>query len=207
MPLNANALTTLAIAKDHLGIPVGNTTFDGRLTRFINAASQDIEEITQRKLVRVNGLVEVHHGRRSNLILLREYPAQVITDVRIDADANFGTDKIIPASEYRLTDDRQSLVRLSSYWPAGYHNVQVTYSAGFDPAIDVGPLADLELGCLWLVEWYERHRTREDMGRTSKSKGDESVGILEKMPAMIRDKIEKYSRCEVAFPETGVRNI
>ncbi len=209
MPLNTTiALTTLAEAKTHLGIPTLTTTFDDLIIGQINRASARIETLTGRKLKKRTGLIELMHGRRSNVIVPREYPIHAITEIRVDAAALFAdASTIVAATEYQRADEDTTIIRIASAWPAGANNIRLTYDAGYDATANVVELLDLEQACLWLVEWYHRHRQREDMGRTTKGKGDESVGILAAMPPMIREILDEHTRCEVPSPATPIGNL
>jgi hypothetical protein len=208
--LIAAALTTMVNARAHLDIPSNTTDANilARVEMFINAASGLMERYCDRYLKLQTGLVELYDGGRQNILLLRQFPIQGITDVRIDSGHVFGTDTIIDASLYGITDERQSLVYYNDVFPLGWENVKITYDAGFDSANpkDQGDLASLEIVCLWIVEWYYRHRTRGDMGRTTASKGDETWGVLEKMPTMMVEILDTYKRTEVPNLTRPIRN-
>ncbi len=204
MALNANALTTLAMAKSHLGVTAGDTTQDARVELFINAASQVIETYCDRKF-HSQTFTEFQHGRRSNMILLKQYPVTAIASVRIDRDHVFtDSNTLLEATEYSITDDESGIVLYTRQFPLGYNNVKVVYTAGF--ATGRTELTQLELACLWLVEWYYMHRSRGDMGRTSKSKGDESTGIMDDVPPMIVSILEPFKRFQVPGSNAPVFN-
>jgi uncharacterized phiE125 gp8 family phage protein len=203
MALNANALTTLATAKSHLSISPNDTAQDARVELFINAASQRIESITDRLLLDQGPIVEFQHGRRENILLLRQFPILTVTELWVDSTHLF-TDplKLIPATDYGIGDDLNSIVYYERVFPNGYQNIQVKYTAGY-----VAVPSDLELACLWLVEWFYLHRGRQDMGRTTASKGDESVGILASMPPMIQEILLHYKRTEMPLLNAPIRNL
>jgi hypothetical protein len=205
MPLITQALTTLANAKQHLNIAPSDTTQDARLELFINAATARLETMTDRRLKAV-ALTELQHGGQQNILLLKQFPINSVTEIRVDVNRAFGTDTILPVSEYSVGDDNSTII-FDGYLPRGLNVVRVLYVAGYNSTDHAGNLAELEMACLWLVEWFYRHRDRADMGRTSKSKGDESVGILAQMPPMIAEIVHSYTRMEAPIANLLTGNV
>lgn len=204
MPLIPSALTSVENAKAHLNVPSANTDQTARLELMINAATARIESMTDR-LLKERTLTEVRSGRRSNLILLRQWPVNSITSVKLDAKSVFDAGTEITG--YQIADDNTAIHLIGDVWPNGFNNIQIVYTAGYNSTDHAGNLAELEIATLWLVEWFYKHRERGDMGRTSKSKGDESVGILAQMPTMIREIIMDYKRTEAALGDRPVVNL
>ncbi len=205
MTLNANALTTLVNAKSHLGITSGDTTQDARLAIFINGASSFIEDYCDRKLL-YQEITEIQHGRRSNIALCHEWPVKAITEVWIDQSHLFtDVSNKLAATEYSIGDDELSVVLFHRSFIMGYNNIKLIYHSGYAPGDS--ELAQLELACLWLVEWYYLHRQRGDMGRTSKSKGDESVGIMGDVPPMIKSALDSFKRIDIPGSNAPVFNL
>lgn len=194
------SLTTLAKVKTHLDIPSSDTSQDTRLTTFLNAASTTIESYCERKFESAT-YVEYHHGRRMNFIMPREFPIISITELRIDNDRLFTLpDTLIAIADYAIAD-RARTVYYSGKFPQGFNNIRLTYVAGYS----VVPY-DVELACLWAVEWFVRHRENKRMGMTSVSKGDENIGILAQMPPMVLEMINPYKRCEPPDINSPIEN-
>lgn len=206
MALSPYALTTVEVAKAHLNVPTADTTQSARLELLINAASQRMESMTDRAL-KSRSHVELRSGRRSNIITLRQWPVTAISQINVDNSSQFGAPTIIDPSNYAICDEQNSVVLLNDYFDVGYNNVRIAYTAGYNSTDHIGQLADLELVCLWLVEWYYRHRERGDMGRTSKTKGDETVGILAEMPPMIKEAILDYKRTDLPLIDRPIANL
>lgn len=206
MPLIAEALTTLASARSHLGIPAADTSQNLRLELLINAATQRLETMTDRCL-KERSHTEIRSGRRSNVLLLKQWPVTVINALYVDDQSLFGAETQWAAGSYVIGDDHNSVILKSDFFPNGFHNVKVEYTAGYNGVDHAGVLAELELACLWLVEWFYRHRERGDMGRVSKSKGDESVGILAEMPTMIKEIILDHKRTEAPLLDRPMVNL
>jgi len=167
MALNANALTTLNMAKTYLKIPLAEASQDSLVEFFINASSEMIEKETDRRL-KSQSSTDYKHGRNSNLVLLSQWPVNSITELRIDNSSNFtDASTLVNSDEYRIADDSNSLLILSRVFPKkGYNNIKITYNAGiFDTSIWTWNML--------VFGWFSHHhkmRTAEDIGRQSKSK-------------------------------------
>ncbi len=196
------ALITLATAKSHLNIPTATTSEDVRVQLFIDAASARISKYCERIFEQTTQTGELHSGRRQNVLLPNQYPVISVSALRISAARDWlSADSLVPASQYVISNFGQTIT-YDGYFPNGSNNVFLTYVAGYATIP-----ADLQLACLWAVEWYYRHRTREDMGKTTTSKGDESIGILAEMPPMIKEILLDYKRTEMPNSYTGVDNL
>lgn len=206
MALSPYALTSVAMAKSHLNIASAETSQDARLELLINAASQRMETMTDRAL-KSRSHVELRSGRRSNIITLKQWPVTAISQINIDSDSLFTSTTIIDSSRYAICDEQNSVVLLNDYFDVGFNNVRIAYTAGYNSTDHVGQLADLEVVCLWMVEWFYRHRERGDMGRTSKTKGDETVGILAEMPPMIKEALLEYKRTDLPLIDRPISNL
>lgn len=208
MALIASALTTLATAKSHLAMPAATGPDDARVELFINAATGRIEAFTDRRL-KSRALVELFDGGRQNMLVPRQWPITAVGELRIDASHVF-TDPstLVAATEYAVSAAGDAVVLVNGMaFPRGFSNVQLSFTGGYLTGTHDADLANLELACLWLVEWLFRHRHREDMGRTTANKGDESVGILAEMPKMIRELLDDYRRTEMPATVMPTRNL
>jgi uncharacterized phiE125 gp8 family phage protein len=199
--LNANALTTLAMAKSFLKVPAGDATQDSIIELCINSASAYLQGATDRKL-KSQAYTELRHGSNNNIILLRNYPVTLISEIAIDCESQFtDPNTIISTDRYIICDDSNSVLYINSLFPSGYNNIRIKYTAGY---IDVP--TDLEMACLWLVHFYYRIRENQDIGRTSKSKMDESISILQDAPQDVKDTIARYRRFEMPLIDSPIMN-
>lgn len=206
MALTPYALTSLEMARSHLNISSTDTTQTARLELFINAATARIESMTDR-LLKERTITEVRSGRRNNIIVLRQWPVTAIASVKVDTNSVFSADSALSADDYQIADDQTSVQIKNQVFSSGTNNIQIVYTAGYNTTDHLGQLADLEIATLWMVEWFYRHRERGDMGRSSKSKGDESVGILIDMPPMIEALIKDYKRFEAPLSDRPIENL
>ena len=206
MALAPYALTSVAMAKSHLNIASADTSQDVRLELLVNAATQRIEVMTDRAL-KSRAHVELRSGRKSNIITMRQWPITAVSQINVDSDNLFGADSILDPTSYAICDEGNSIVLLNDYFDVGFNNIRIAYTAGYNSTDHIGELADLEVVCLWMVEWWYRHRERGDMGRTSKTKGDETVGILAQMPPMIREALLEYKRTDLPLIDRPISNL
>jgi hypothetical protein len=201
MALNANALTTLAIAKKWIKIPTTVTDQDDVVEILINGFSQEIEALAQRKL-KSQSVTEIKHGRGTNLILFREWPVTAISELRIDGGSLF-TDPatVIDPADYTLADDGNSLLLIGGTFPRGYNNVRVTYTAGYTTVP-----ADLQQACLDLCFWKYRTRESGDIGRKQKGKASESEQWHQDWPPGPLAAVMRYKRTEMPGIDAPVQN-
>lgn len=200
MNLNANALTTLANFKIHMSMQPTASLDDNKMIMYINAASQKIETWCNRILIS-QSYTELKSGRRQNYLLPDQYPVTAISEIRLDNNRQWTLPQsLLDPTTYTLSDFGQT-IQWDGIFPGGYNNIRIIYTAGY-----VTIPADLELGCIWLAEWYYRNQQRADMGKTTMSKGDESIGILSKTPDMILETLVQYKRSEFINAESPVRN-
>lgn len=200
--LQSNALVDLDLAKIYLKIPTLETSLDDIVKFFINTASDRIEQETRRK-IKKQAYTEYHHGRSSNMLLVRQWPiaSSPFPQVFLDNSADFAANSEVDADSIRVGDDNNTIVLLGQRIPLGYNNVKVVYTAGYDPVP-----SDLQNACLWFVSWYHRARDAGDIGRTSKTKGDETISFLQDAPKDIIDVILSYKRTEVPLISSPVAN-
>jgi uncharacterized phiE125 gp8 family phage protein len=192
MALNANALVTLAQGKTYLKIPALDLTQDSMVEFFINASSDYIESETDRML-KSQSHTEYHDGKKSNILVLREFPVTAIASVKLDNTGKFsGSETLVDPENYTIGDEGNSLY-YRGYLPSGYRNIQVIYTAGLTTIP-----ADLQNACLWAMTYYYQMRENRDIGRSAKGKGDESVSILQEMPPEVKNVVARFTRLEVA---------
>lgn len=215
--LQANALTTLAVVEDELGLASDAGVVDTRLNRYINAASDFLARECNRVFERNDAVVEHLRGFGGTELRPRtRLPILALTSVVVDGTAVDLADDVIVA------DDGESIIRRSGWpwtaaWAAGntrraagseYPDIVVTFKGGFvtRPQADVAPLAgaftgqpvtlpgDLEDACIQLAvsRWRGRGndvRVRSDAGQNqSRTFGGEPV------PPEIEGVIAHYRR-------------
>ena len=194
----ANELTTLADAKIHLNIPVGDVSQDAILTRFIGEASLAVEAYIDRNIV-TRTYTEYQDGRSSNRILLRNFPAVKPTELRIDYTSVF-TDAatLVDASEYDIDTLGNEVVLIDRMFPKGTRNIKITYDAGLAADTASVPL-DISGACLWLVEWYNDTRNSRRLTQKSVGKNSETTAMRDDWPVWLFRQLDRYKRGPLDF--------
>jgi hypothetical protein len=151
--LNANALTTLADAKAYLKVTV--TTDDDLISGLINACSTALENFCRRSFHQTTYTNENHDGNNTRYLNLRNFPVLSVSQVQVNG-------VVIDPSNYVIKNESGVLARIGPYpntftglsmsrfntvWNRGDYNIQVSYSAGFNPIPD-----DLALACKMYVK-------------------------------------------------------
>jgi len=216
MALNANALTDLATAKEHLDIPGADTTQDAKIERYINTSSQFFEGYCNRKFI-TQTYTEYQDGRGSNRIMLRQWPitggpadGNTKPELSIDSKSLFGPDDVVDPSNYYVDSESEfELVMINDCYgsfPRGTRNLKIVYEAGLGTVAGDDLPPDLVNACLDHVLWlYDRANDRR-IGRTNKSKGDENVTYEASTPQSILELLDNnYKRWDFA-PPVGVLN-
>jgi len=188
--LSPFALTTLYNVRTQLGLPSTALTQDlaYKFERLINAASLAIETYCDREFAERES-IETYDGRGADRLVTRNWPITQVINLYLDPSKSFTTPK--DPSTFAIVDDDTTIELLSGQFPSSRYSIRVHYKAGF-----VYVPADVSLACDLYVEWLYRFNEREDIGRTSRSKGDESINIEQGMPDIVRQLISKYKRLE-----------
>jgi hypothetical protein len=182
---NLVALTTLANAKDELGIT--DSTQDDRLERYILQASSAIEGYCDRAF-RKTSQVETLQASGTRRIVLARTPLASLTSIVVD-------ETTVDADEYEIEDASAGIVYRERGWPrrdavvpwsishdaiagTAKRDVVVTYTGGYVLPNDSTGTRDLpfdvEAACLLTVVSIYRGRGR-DRAVSSKGTGDASV--------------------------------
>lgn len=197
MPISPYALTTLAIAKEHLGIPVLTTTFDNVVTRMINEATGKIETFCDRKLKQRTGIVEFQDGFANDRILLDQWPALKPTELWIDSSGEFTDVSLkLAADQYALDVSARGegigvALTKRCFFPRGIKNIKVIYDGGFATIPD-----ELEGACLWTVSFLYDMRNSNSVGVETKGKNQENTTYREDLPKYVQDTLLAYKRAE-----------
>lgn len=209
--LSPYAMTTLDAAKEHLGIPGANTTYDDIVTRYINASSGRIESYCDRKFIQ-RSFTEYQGGIANDRILLGQWPANKPTELWIDSTGLFtDADKQLDTGAYELDFSARGEgigvvltggAGCHQLFPRGRRNIKIVYTAGY---ADLDALPDeLEDACLWGMEFLYDMRNDRRIGTATKSKNQETITYYEDLPKIITQILDNYRRVE--WP-TGSRQV
>ena len=198
-------LTTLTRVLDHLDAPSDGGTEDARLERIITRASQRIATFCDRKFI-TETHTEFQHGRRSDTIMLKHFPASKPSELYIDQSSQFAADTLVPAEDYEIIDDSLVILLNGRYFRKGKRSIKVVYEAGYGTAaLDTIPF-DLEDGCIQLVDFMYGMVGDRRIGQIQKSKSGENVTFVQGMPDFVVEAIMPYKRLEFAGSNAPVEN-
>ena len=204
MALNENALTDFNTVKVWLKIPDSEVTTElqDKIELLINAASQSIENMTERILYRKEH-TEIQDGRRNDRTMTFEWPIIEVKELWIDSSQDFiDTDNRLETDQYDVVDKRLTIQLLDNRrFSSGRHNIKIVYDAGYDPIP-----SDLEQACVLYVEWLYLVNERNDSGRLAKTKGDESTSINQEIPTVVQNLVAPYVRHEFDRLPTAITN-
>jgi len=190
----ANELTSLANAKEHLNIPVSETSQDTILTRFIGQASKTIERYLDRFIIK-REYIEFQDGRNQNRIMLRNYPADKPSELRIDHSSEFtDADTLIETDDYEIDTLGNEVIFIERIFPRGTRNIKITYDAGFTTVPE-----DIESACLWMVEWYFDIRGSRNLTEKSRGKNQESTRWRDDWPDWLTRQLDAHKRGPLDF--------
>lgn len=194
MSVEANAWTTLAAVKRHLKIDTLDTDHDAELEALINAAYLMLEGYIHHPL-KAADYTEYYDGDGTNSVVLRKYPINSIASVHDDPDRVFGSDTLIPSTDYLIdNDDQVGSLRLflnTLSFSEAIKNVKVVYNAGYTTIP-----ADAERACILLVDYL--FNRAGSVGLTSQSMGGKSESYSdEALPPFIRQLVMRFKEFSV----------
>lgn len=176
---------TLSQAKDYLSIASGDTTKDSWVEMLINSASDLIERHCSRSFKSAS-YTHYFDGHGTNEIVLSQYPVSNVTSVKVDSLRVFGSDTALASTSFQAMEG--GILRLhDTRFPEGSQVVKVEYTAGYTTVP-----GDLQIACLFLVEWVFRTQNDRRLGRTSVSKGQEAVTNIPGIPRDVEMILEPF---------------
>lgn len=206
MALRANALTTVALFNSD----TGNST-TAVAERFIDAASDAIEQYLGRSLQYATGLAETVPAFGTTRLMVSRTPLRAVTSVvtvdsatidstsySIEGDGEAGF--IYRADGWRWTAD--AVTAMEPYRLPGTEKPYyvVTYAGGYslpNDATQTYPLpASIQEACLALAGHYYRNRNRR-LDIASETVGNASqtfAGLVQGMPAYVAAMLDPFKR-------------
>lgn len=133
-----NLLTSTSIIRAMLDVESTDTDATKHIDKLVAAASNRIEEYTDRKLrIRTygaNGLeAEFGDGNGSRIYQACQFPIFDVTSLHIDTEWNYGSTELISSSDYAINKDNGWLITApgADIFSAGLRTVKLVYTAGF----------------------------------------------------------------------------
>jgi uncharacterized phiE125 gp8 family phage protein len=161
------SLDTLANVKTRLG--VSSSADDGLLSALMDSADDFVAGYCGRDFG--GGTFTEYHSGDSPVVVLRNYPVQTLTSVKVDPSYGFGAETLRPATSYVVHADRgviQSLIGpflptgcpvpalATSPWQRAPRVVQVVYST----ATSAVPADVRQAYTLLIGHWYRHVKTQ-----------------------------------------------
>lgn len=140
-------LTTLRKLKQHIGIPLSNTTKDALLDQIIEGVSGFIETTTHREFG-VKEYREVRDGTDDDEIFLPQYPLVDVLSLTINGNQDIDLDAEEEAETVIIDKEAGSIFRQYGFG-SGRKGLRITYTAGYnlpDPADDESGVDGYESG-------------------------------------------------------------
>lgn len=154
-------LSSLADIKTALLI--STTADDDLLTRLQTTADSYIAEHTGRAFD--GGTFTETHAGGGSLVFLRNFPVTAITDVRVDATRQFGSDTVLDPSNYVLHADRGVIESVAGpFLPRGRGDWPGTVRVTYATATGAVPGAVQEAFTQLVGHWYRLAKTNQDLG-------------------------------------------
>ena len=190
MALQTNALITLSRLKLDLAINASDTSSDAQLTNYINAASDQIEGLCNRRF-KQESYTHRLTGKGDSYIIFEQFPVTTLTSVNNDDKWIFGSGTELVVDTQVSVDKETFLVRrgLCNPWKTMPMAVKVTYTAGYD-AIPEG----LQQACVEYCRYLYVSQSSRRLGISQVSKSGETATFEDTIPYMIKFLIEPYTR-------------
>lgn len=157
-PLKSYALITWQDAKTYLNLLDEQ---EGYAALLINGASRQANRYSRRHL-KAKDYSELHDGTGNSLLILRQFPVNSVTDVRVDSGRTFASDSIV--TDYLIYEELGQLRRKSGVWAEIRQSIQVNYNAGF---VDVPE--DLQIAVLEVVAFNWKRFQSKAIGTRSQT--------------------------------------
>jgi hypothetical protein len=179
-------LTTLAKAREWLGIPGTVTTDDALLTRLVSSASDFIQTWLNRTIAS-QSYTETRDGTGGRRLLFSNYPVTAVSSVQIDGQA-VPLSTSVSMDGYVFNGTTLSLRGGTYRFSRDIQNVVVAYTAGFGTVPN-----EIEQSCLELVGL--RYKEKDRIGLVSKGLAGETTNYTQKdMSDAIQSTLTNYKK-------------
>lgn len=194
--LRAYALADVESAMDSLRVTDQSLRND--VIRALNRASRDIENLTRRKLLArsstftLDGSDSRGLNRNMHSIMLPEWPANTVTDVRfITAGAS-----AVHADLTGVIAEGSGKVTLAyDVFPWGVGNISVTANCGYDATLHPEAVEQLQDACLALTQVYYQDWLNQTGRATSIGVGGSSAQVgVTGIPESIAASLDRFIR-------------
>ena len=188
--------------KPWLGIPLANTTYDSVLIILRDSVEQSVLNYTGASFSPVVKQGELKDSNGSDVIVMDSYPIISVEQILFDVESDGTGGSLIDPEFYHL-DKGGSVTLRAVNQRRGRFIVRVDYTYGY---ASLPP--DVKQAILISIEAEYRRKQDKTMGKTGRSKKDESenyegsAGLWDARSGLPRDAVSKLNqyRVNVEFP-------
>jgi len=168
MAVSQYALCNLNDVRNYLKIPLNKADdqMDNQLEVLIDQMTAVFESYCERKFAS-RSYTEYHDGNAEKYLFPKHYPIISVTSIHDDSDWNWGADKLVDSTTYRIQDERVIVLK-SSLWSKDEQNVKITYVAGYATIP-----AELKLACI--EEVARKYKNRNEIDVLARTAEDGSI--------------------------------
>lgn len=179
-------LTTLAKAREWLGVPASVTTDDVLISRLVSASSDYVQTWLNR-LIPLQSYTETRDGTGGRKMLFANYPVTTVASVQIDGLA-VPLSTSVSQDGYVFSGTVLSLRGGTYKFSRDTQNVVFTYMAGYPVTPN-----EIEQSCLELVGM--RYKEKDRIGMVSKGLAGETTTFTQKdMTDAIQSTLTNYKK-------------
>lgn len=163
---DAADLVTFANAKTYLGLDDTQATLAGLL---ITAISKRVITLT-RRTIKAADYTEYIDGHGDDIILLKQYPVNTVTNIYLDGDRAFAAASALAATDYYLNSADGIVELYAKTTPEGRRTIKAVYNAGYSTVPE-----DLQQAVFEALSWNLRRFEGSSIGVDQQSAGGVSA--------------------------------
>ena len=185
MAIHIYDLTTIAAVKTLTSV----ATADDVITQtLITKASVYANNYTGRILAQQT-FTETYDGDGADILFLNNYPVTSVTTVHQDSDRAFGSDTLVPATDYLTYADNRKLVGTGTRWFKDVQTIKVVYVAGYE----IGSIPeDLVNAVTMLVDFWGKEYDAHRFGVSSTGTDTNRLTYEKNIPKEIKEMLNPY---------------
>jgi hypothetical protein len=174
---------------EYLKLGADATTTRGALLASLGDAVQGAMERYMGRTLSVMTHMEVYDGNDHSMLFLRNDPVLSVSSLSVNGAAVTVGSLIAPTYPPATVVIYGSGLRYTTgnVFPAGFSNVRVTYSAGFD----VPPPDIVQAGVSWAAVLF---KDRDRAGLASQGAGGQTTSFTREMPPFVKTVLDKWVR-------------
>lgn len=185
--INERALLRMDEVKDELRIAATDSTWDGLLQLLINGITAHFERRCGRPFVASKHVSEKMDGTGSEELVV----VGPIISIDNSGSITNGTVTVVSADYVLYSGEGRIRLTNGTAWATGYQNITISYTNGWERSELPD---DVVLAARYWLQWLFSEIKNKDIGRSSKSKGQESHSNFDArgIPDLTRTLVDPY---------------